>query len=143
MLRKLAKGSHLGGSSGRPNVPLSVIGSDVRIVGDIITQGEMQIDGQLEGDITCQNLVIGEGAHITGEITADCVRIHGHLNGKVVANNVVIAKSANVIGDIIHESLEIEAGGHLEGHLIRKGSAQQLSAGSPPALAPPIEEAAQ
>jgi cytoskeletal protein CcmA (bactofilin family) len=141
----------MGGSSGRTAVPLSVIGADVRIVGDVITQGEMQIDGQLEGDITCQNLVIGEGARITGEITAEHVRIHGHVSGKIVANSVVIARSAHVVGDIVHESLEIEAGGHLEGHLIRKGTPQQLTsgaapqltAGTPPALSPPLEDAAQ
>lgn len=132
MLRKLGKGAPA--SSGRAAVPLSVIGADVRIVGDIITQGEMQIDGQVEGDITCQRLVVGEGARITGEVAADSVRIHGHLSGKIVANSVTIAKSAQVVGDITHETLEIEAGGHLEGHLIRKGS-QPVTA--TPALEPP------
>lgn len=134
MLRKLAKGPGLGGSSGRVAIPLSVIGADVRIVGDIITQGEMQIDGQVEGDITCQRLVVGEGARIIGEVTADCVRVHGHLNGKILANSVTIAKSAQVVGDITHETLEIEAGGHLEGHLIRKGSQQTAAT---PALEAP------
>jgi len=118
MLRKFAKGAS--GSASR-GVALSVIGPDVRIVGDIITQGEMQIDGQVEGDITCQTLVVGEGARIIGEVTAENVRVHGHLTGKIVATQVAIAKSAQVEGDITHETLEIEAGASLEGHLIRKG----------------------
>ncbi|MGE5477054.1 MAG: bactofilin family protein [Bacteroidales bacterium] len=101
---------------------MSIIGSDVRIVGNIITQGEMQIDGQVEGDIACSRLVVGEAARITGEVTADTMRIHGRLEGRIVANSVTIARSAEIVGDIIHETLEIEAGGRLEGHLIRKGT---------------------
>lgn len=120
MLQKLTKGTP--SQSPRPAVPLSVIGPDVRIIGDIITQGEMQIDGKVEGDITCQMLVVGEGARISGAVTAETVRVHGHLSGKVDANTVMIARSAEVIGDITHESLEIEAGGQVEGHLIRKAA---------------------
>jgi cytoskeletal protein CcmA (bactofilin family) len=134
MLRKLAKG----GSGSAPRaVALSVIGPDVRIVGDIITQGEMQIDGQVEGDITCQTLVVGEGARIVGEVTAENVRVHGHLTGKIVATQVAIARSAQVEGDITHESLEIEAGASLEGHLIRKGgTAPKLVAEAAPDATP-------
>lgn len=126
MLQKLVKTasqSTNGGGGGKSHPRLSVIGPDVRIVGDIITQGEMQIDGQVEGDITCQVLVVGEGARITGEVNADSVRVHGELTGKIHAVAVVIAKSARVVGDISHDSLEIEAGAHMEGHLLRKGSA--------------------
>jgi len=123
MLRKLARGSGLGGASGRASLPLSVIGADVRIVGDIFTEGEMQIDGQLDGDITCARLVVGEGARINGTIRAQHLRIHGHLNGSVFATAVIIARSAEVIGDITHETVEIEAGARLEGRLIRKADA--------------------
>lgn len=134
MLRKLAKGGNvLGNGSASRTIPLSVIGPDVRIVGDIITQGEMQIDGQVEGDITCQTLVVGEGARITGEVTAETVRVHGALTGKINANQVMIAKSAQVVGDITHDSLEIEAGGHLEGHLIHKS-------GNPVKVADPVKK---
>lgn len=110
---------------------LSVIGADVRIVGDIITQGEMQIDGQVDGDIACQRLVVGEGGRIAGEVTAEMVQVHGELHGKVNAVTVVIAKSARVVGDITHESLEIEAGAFMEGHCLHKGAAARSAAEQP------------
>ncbi|MGE5515306.1 MAG: bactofilin family protein [Bacteroidota bacterium] len=151
MLRKLTKGSPgLGGAAGRPAIPVSIIGADVRIVGNIITQGEMQIDGQVEGDIACARLIVGEGGRIVGEVTADTVRVHGRLDGRIHANAVTIAKSAEVVGDITHDTLEIEAGGRLEGHLIRKGS--QPATATPQLAAPkpavaeselPTAEAAQ
>lgn len=133
MFGKTAKGQ------GRSTMPLSVIGPDVRVVGDIITQGEMQIDGQVEGDITCARLVIGEGGRIIGAVRADTVRIHGHVTGTIVADAVKIAKTAQVIGDVTHETMEMEAGGHVEGHLIRKGAtpaAPALEAPRPAIAAP-------
>lgn len=135
MLQKFVKHSHgTGGASSSQRPALSVIGPDVRIVGDIHTQGEMQIDGQVEGDITCQVLVVGEGGSISGEISAETVRVHGEVTGKIVAKTVAIARSAKVIGDITHECLEIEAGAHMEGHCIRPGT-------QAPALCPPAPEA--
>jgi cytoskeletal protein CcmA (bactofilin family) len=131
---------------GTNGLPLSVIGADVRIVGNIFTQGEMQIDGQVEGDISCHRLLVGEGARITGEVTAETVQVHGELNGKINASSVVIAKSAKVIGDVIQDSLEIEAGASMEGRLVRKAGssikaleapAAKGNGASDPAEAPP------
>lgn len=122
MLQKFVKSNGGGGSSAPRSSALSVIGPDVKIVGNIITQGEMQIDGQVEGDITCHTLVVGEGARITGEVTAEAVRVHGDLAGKIDAVTIVIAKTASVSGDVIHETLEIEAGANLEGHILRRGN---------------------
>ncbi len=121
MLQKLVKNvTAATGSSAHHGAILSVIASDVRIVGDIITQGEIQVDGQVDGDITCATLVVGEGARIAGEVTANHVRVHGELTGKINAAVVGIARSARVIGDIAHESLEIEAGAHVEGHCLHR-----------------------
>lgn len=102
---------------------VSIIGADVRIVGDIITEGEMQIDGRVEGDITCKTLVIGPGGHIVGEIKAERVRIHGEVSGKLSADHITIGRTGHVTGDIQHDSLEIESGAQVEGHFLRKGHA--------------------
>ena len=117
MFQKFGKNSH---SNNQHGSVLSVIASDVRIVGDIIAQGEIQVDGKVDGDIICATLVIGEGARISGEVSAGLVKVHGELVGKINASVVSIARSACVQGDVTHESLEIEAGARLEGHCIRK-----------------------
>lgn len=118
MLRKLGKTP----PTATANV-VSIIGADVRIVGDIITEGEMQIDGRVEGDITCKTLVIGPGGHIVGEIKAERVRIHGEVSGKLSADHITIGRTGHVTGDIQHDSLEIESGAQVEGHFLRKGHA--------------------
>lgn len=116
MLRKIGKPS----SGGRASPPLSIIGVDVHIVGNITTEGEIQIDGQVDGDISCHALVVGPAARIAGEIIAEAVRIHGEVTGRLAADSVVIGRTGRVAGDICHGSLEIEAGAQVEGHILRK-----------------------
>ena len=102
----------------KPAAP-SVISSDMRIVGDLNSKGETQIDGIVEGDINSHVLLVGESAKITGEIMADTVRIHGSVNGEIKARSVILASTSNVVGNILHENITIEKGAHLEGHLTR------------------------
>lgn len=112
--------------SGASNTPqksgqvVSVIGADMRITGNIQSEGQVQVDGQLDGDITCHTLVVGESGRIAGEVVAQKVRFHGQMKGRITAESVVMAKSARMTGDLIHATLEIEAGAQLEGHILRK-----------------------
>jgi len=115
MLRKLGRPSDSVAAS-----PLSIIGADVKIVGNITTEGEMQIDGRVEGDITCKTLVIGASAHIIGEVKAQTVRIHGEVSGRLAADHVTIGRTGRVTGDICHGSLEIQSGAQVEGHFLRR-----------------------
>ncbi len=157
MLPKLGKAfgvvsaaAHSARSSSAHGLPLSVIGPDVKIVGNIFTQGEMQIDGHVEGDIVCQRLLVGEGGRISGEVTAEIVQVHGELTGKINASTVLITKSGRVTGDVTQDSLEIEAGASMEGRLIRRGSSKALEqaaankgngAAEPAQIAPPQKSA--
>jgi cytoskeletal protein CcmA (bactofilin family) len=122
-----------------------VIASDVMIEGNIVTEGEIQIDGRLKGDILCRRLLIGDTGRIDDEITAESLQIHGQVEGKITASKVVIARSARVTGDIVHDSVEIEAGARLDGRLVPKTPAavpalagpDQATALEPARLAPP------
>jgi len=123
MLQKLVRNTHIGNHA-QPAI-LSVISPNVRIVGDIVSQGEVHVDGQIDGNISCQVLTVGEGARIVGEVTAESVKVHGELSGKINSPVVSITKTAKVVGDVIHESLEIEVGAYFEGHCIRRPGSQQ------------------
>ncbi len=100
----------------QPKAPPSIISSDLKIVGDLHSDGEIQIDGTVNGDIRTAALVIGETAKVTGEIVADAVRVLGTVNGQIKAKVVKLAASAHVVGNIMHEDLSIETGAFLEGH---------------------------
>ncbi|NQV54941.1 MAG: polymer-forming cytoskeletal protein [Rhodospirillales bacterium] len=99
--------------------PPSLLSTDIKITGDIVSDGEVQVDGEITGDIHTELLVVGEKAHVRGEITATSVRVHGHVTGQIKAISVSLAKTAHVLGDILHENLAIEQGAFLEGHCRR------------------------
>ncbi len=104
--------------SRKPAAP-SIIGADLRIVGDLKSEGEVQVDGFIDGDIRTKVLLIGESATVKGEVVSDTVRVYGKVNGQIKARAVTLAKSAHVVGNILHENLSIEEGAFLEGHCKR------------------------
>ncbi len=97
----------------------SVIGSDLKIKGDLESTGDITIDGSVEGNIKCRTLILGAEPMINSSIEADTVRINGAFSGDVKARKVVLTKTAKVAGDIFHECLEVEEGAILEGRLGR------------------------
>lgn len=112
-------GSHVESRPVVKSTPPSIISADLRIVGDLSSDGEIQVDGAVDGDIRTKSLLIGETAHIKGEIVAESVHVHGTINGQIKSKAVNLAKTAHVVGDILHEDLAIETGAFLEGHCKR------------------------
>ncbi len=95
----------------------SIISPDLKIVGDLKSDGEIQIDGTVKGDIKGHMLTVGEQGKVDGSTVAETVRIFGTVNGRVQAKTVRLDKSARVTADISHETLTIEAGAYFEGQV--------------------------
>jgi len=95
----------------------SIISSDLKILGDLISAGDLQVDGIVEGDIQSRSLTIGEGAVVNGNVVAETTRVCGQVTGQIKASTVTLDRTAKVVGDIIHQILAIEPGAFLEGHV--------------------------
>jgi cytoskeletal protein CcmA (bactofilin family) len=93
----------------------SVIGAAARIVGDLTSEGEIEVQGTVEGNIRSRRVKVGEGGKVHGEIVAEAVDIRGLVEGPIVAAIVSVARTARVIGHITHRELSIEPGAYLEG----------------------------
>ncbi len=102
----------------RQGVP-SLISQDMRITGDLVSDGDIQVDGTIDGNVKTGMLTVGEEAQIRGEIEADSVRVCGSVTGQIKARSVEIVKTAKVVADIIHETLSIEAGASITGNIKR------------------------
>ncbi len=92
-----------------------MIGDAARIVGDLTSEGEIDVQGTVEGNIRSRRVKVGEGGQVHGEIVAEAVDIRGLVEGPVVAAVVSVARTARVIGHITHRELSIEPGAYLEG----------------------------
>ena len=113
-------------SSPPPPLPTSssrsTIGADLSITGNLVSTGELHVEGSIQGDIQGVNILIKNSAKITGTITGQDVIIHGEVMGSVKAEKVVLASSCRLEGDIFHQSLSIEQGAYFEGKSRRAAS---------------------
>lgn len=101
----------------RVNHTPSIISNDLRITGSLVSQGEVQIDGRIDGDIKAEHLVIGTSGVVEGIVEASSVVVKGKIIGSLNASEVKIENNAHVLGDIFHDTLSIEAGAIIEGSL--------------------------
>ena len=88
--------------------------------GQIVSSGDVQIEGVLEGDLRSHAVTIGEKARVTGEISGELVTVRGFVKGTIRARQVHLCASCHVVGDIYHEALAIETGAHLDGVVRRE-----------------------
>ncbi|SIT76989.1 bactofilin family protein [Pontibaca methylaminivorans] len=107
-------------SMSKSKPPASTLSADLTITGNIVTSGDIQVEGTVEGDIRAHLLTIGESATIKGEVTADDVVINGRIIGRVRGLKVRLTSTARVEGDIIHKTIAIESGAHFEGSVQRQ-----------------------
>ncbi len=103
------------GSSAAP----SILSADFAITGDLVSDGEVQIDGKVEGEVRCTVLTVGVTGCLNGQAFADYALIRGKVEGRIRAHNVTLTRTARVVGDIIHDSLMIEQGAFIEGRCER------------------------
>lgn len=109
-----------GSAAMKPKASPSVLSSDLLIKGNIKSSGDIQIEGQVEGDIHAHLLTVGEGAVVRGEVVADDVVVNGRVIGRVRGLKVRLTSTAKVEGDIIHKTIAIESGAHFEGSVQRQ-----------------------
>jgi len=93
----------------------SVIGEDLTVEGNVISKGEVQLEGEIKGNCHCASLVIGDKALIEGGVVADDVIVRGRVVGSIRGHRVTLQSSSHVEGDINHQSLAIEQGAFFEG----------------------------
>jgi cytoskeletal protein CcmA (bactofilin family) len=107
----------------KSNLVPSILARDLLIVGSLASDGEVQIDGRIEGEVSAVAATIGQGAFVKGEIVADTVVVHGRIEGLVNARSVVLVAPAVVKGEIIYDTLAIQSGAILDGSSRRASQA--------------------
>jgi cytoskeletal protein CcmA (bactofilin family) len=111
----------------------STIGEDLVITGNVDSKGEIHLQGNVRGDVSCVALVLGENAHLEGNVRAEDVVVHGRLIGSVRAMRVTLHATSHVEGDLYHQSLAMEQGAYFEGKS-RRSADPLAEVGSPSQL---------
>ena len=110
----------------------SLIGSGTRVEGNVIFSGGLRIDGEVRGNISCENgqagtLVVSDKATVEGEIAVGHVVINGTVIGPITAGvSLELLPSARVTGDVEYQQIEIQQGAVIQGRLVHQVSAKTV-----------------
>ncbi len=97
---------------------LSIIGFDTKIKGDIWGSATVHIDGRIEGNIMCDEVIIGVHGYIAGDIKAKSLSVYGTVNGTIDTEDLFVAKDARLIGNTCYTKIALEPGAYVEGTCI-------------------------
>lgn len=94
------------------------IGKGVEVVGDVIFQDKLQVDGKVNGKLFSEKgtLIIGETGKIEGQIDVGTCVLHGSIKGDLKARaKVEIHRTGKLQGDMITPALTVEEGSIFNG----------------------------
>lgn len=98
---------------------LNVIVNGSRVLGDMIIESNLRIDGEIKGNVTSTaKVVIGKSGIITGDLVCNDADIEGSVTGKLKVENLLSLKStASINGEISTAKIEIEEGAQFSGNI--------------------------
>ena len=95
----------------------SILAEGLRIEGNVIAEGKIRIDGEINGDIKGDYIILGETSKIKGNIFSEFAVIMGTVQGNITSQEVEIKTTGKIRGDIVTQKLSVEPGASVEGNI--------------------------
>src|SRR5690242_3612924 len=110
------------GSEAEPG--LSIIGTGMRVVGDITADGVVKIEGTVVGTVRAgRQVLVGKGGEVEGDVISREAIIGGEVRGSIRADERIEIQSTSVVhGDVAAKRLLVQEGGEING-VVRMGEA--------------------
>lgn len=112
---------------------INTLGSGTSITGDLQTNGDIRINGNLLGNIQAKGkVVIGPSGIIEGNISCQTADIFGKVKGNVLTSDLLSLKNtANIVGDLSTGKLSIEPGATFTGACSMGAVVKDIKYGEP------------
>jgi cytoskeletal protein CcmA (bactofilin family) len=113
----------------------SVIGPSSIVRGNVRGEGNLEILGRIEGDVSVSgDIVLGESAGVRGNLSGASITVAGQVQGDIRGSAAVLLESgARVIGDLLAPRIGVAAGALVKGNVRTEGEAA-LGAGKRPVV---------
>lgn len=98
-------------------LPISRLARTLSVRGDLDTDGELHIHGNVVGRINADRLVLASDGYVDGDVVARDVHVIGRFNGRIFAVNVTFAKSSEVTGRVFHNTVTVERGARIDARM--------------------------
>ena len=96
---------------------VSMLTSDVVMEGNLVTSGDLHLDGTVHGAVQAQRVVITPNGAVNGQVVAQEVEIHGRVIGPICAVRVKLMAGAQVEGDVMSQSISVDEGAFIDGQI--------------------------
>jgi cytoskeletal protein CcmA (bactofilin family) len=106
---------------------LSIIGMGMRVVGDIMAEGVVKVEGVVSGTVRAgKQVLVAKGGEVEGDIITREAIVGGEVRGSIQAHERVEIQATSVVhGDITTKRLLVQEGGELNG-VLRMGESAVL-----------------
>ena len=101
----------IGGTQG-----VSLISKALKITGQLESTEDIQIEGEIDGDVRGVTVRVGSGAKVKGTVYGEEVELSGTVEGRIEARKVVLTSSGHMSGDVVHQDITIQSGAFIDGH---------------------------
>ena len=100
-----------------PTAAVNMIGAGTIITGDVISKGDIRVDGTLKGSVNTEGkVVLGREGVIEGDVVCKDADISGTIKARITVSQLLSLKTtAKLNGDIITNKLSIEPGAAFTG----------------------------
>lgn len=95
----------------------SIIDKSMTITGEISFKGKTRVDGEINGNIEGEHLILSETGKVTGDISVTSFNCYGTLEGNVKAGMLTARKDCRIHGKLVAENLTVEPGAAIEGEI--------------------------
>ena len=95
-----------------------IIGEMATINGTIQEKNQINVQGSVDGDVTCKELIVGKSGSLKGKIKVESLSVEGTVEGELNVKGLLkLMSSGSISGKITYGSLQINEGGKLIGEI--------------------------
>ncbi|GAA4295782.1 bactofilin family protein [Aestuariibaculum suncheonense] len=109
----------------------NIISQGTKLVGDLTSEGDMRIDGTIEGNITTKGkVVVGKAGFVKGTLQGTDAYFEGKFSGKLALSGTLTLKDSAVVeGEVSVAKLAVEPGAAFNVTCLMKGSVKEINSG--------------
>jgi cytoskeletal protein CcmA (bactofilin family) len=115
------------------NGEVTIVGAGARLEGNVVSAGNLRIDGQVKGQINAEgDVALSAQSQVEADIRAQNVSVAGRFKGNIqVKGKAHLARGGRIDGNITSKTLVVEEGGVFHGQSIMDGTSATPQAPAP------------
>lgn len=103
-----------------PDAISTILGEGTEITGDMSFQSTMRIDGQFDGNLSGEHLIVSATGKVFGDVVAESCVCYGQIVGNLTVEKLQVKATGRIDGTVSTNDLEVESGSILSGEISQK-----------------------